>query len=131
MTRNSAFLALGFGAFLAIAEIVRNWGNWQAWPFWILDVVAAGALVWGGLRTFSQGSPRLLSAAWGFAVGIFWMSFFCDTQALGQGAADTFARGPVPESLLTLIIGGMLLAAIAGLMMSLPRRPIQELRSRP
>ena len=94
MTRNSAFLALGFGAFLAIAEIVRNRGNWQAWPFWILDVVAAGALVWRGLRTLSQGSPRLLSAAWGFAVCIFWMSFFCDTQALGQGAADTFARGP-------------------------------------
>lgn len=131
MTRNSAFLALGFGAFLAIAEIVRNWGNWQAWPFWIVDFIAAGALVWGGLRTFSQGSSRLLSAAWGFTVGIFWMSFFSHTQALSQGAADIYASGPVPESLLTLIIGGMLLAAIAGLMMSLPRRPIQELRSRP
>jgi hypothetical protein len=131
MTRNSAFLALGFGAFLAIAEIVRNRGNWQASPFWIVDFIAAGALVWGGLRTLSRGSPRLLSAAWGFAAGIFWMSFFSDTQALSQGAADTYASGPVPESMLTLIIGGMLLAAIAGLMMSLPRQSIQELRSRP
>ena len=131
MTRNSAFLALGFGAFLANAEIVRNRGNWQAWPFWIVDFIAAGALVWGGLRTLSRGSPRLLSAAWGFTAGIFWMSFFSYTQALSQGAADIYASAPVPESMLTLIIGGMLLAAIAGLMMSLPRQSIQELRSRP
>jgi len=131
MTRNSAFLALGFGAFLAIAEIMRNWGNWQAWPFWIVDFIAAGALVWGGLRTLSRGSPRLLSAAWGFTAGIFWMSFFSYTRALSQGAADIYASAPVPESMLTLIIGGMLLAAIAGLMMSLPRQSIQELRSRP
>jgi len=124
MTRNSAFLALGFGAFLALAEIVRNWGNWQAWPFWIIDFIAAGALVWGGLRTLSQGSSRLLSAAWGFTVGIFWMAFFSHTEALSPGAADTYASGSVPESMLTLIIGGMLLAAIAGLMMSLSRRSI-------
>ena len=124
MTRNSAFLALGFGVFLAIAEIVRNWGDWQAWPFWIVDFIAAGALVWGGLRTLSQGSSRLLSAAWGFTVGIFWMSFFSHTAALSQGTAETYASGAVPESLLTLIIGGMLLAAIAGLMMSLSRRSI-------
>jgi hypothetical protein len=124
MTRNSAFLALGFGLFLAIAEIVRNWGDWQAWPFWIVDFIAAGCLIWGGLRTLSQGSSRLLSAAWGFTVGIFWMSFFSHTEALSEGATETYASGSVSEGVLTLIVGAMLLAAIAGLMMSLSRRSI-------
>ena len=124
MIRNSALLALGFGLFLAIAEVVRNWGNWQPWPFRIVDFIAAGALVWGGVRTLSQGSSRLLSAAWGFTVGIFWMSFFSHTQALSSGEARSYASGAVNENLLTLIIGAMLLAAIAGLLMSLTRRTI-------
>ena len=124
MIRNSALLALGFGLFLAIAETVRNWGNWQPWPFWIVDFIAAGALVWGGVRTLSQGSSRLLSAAWGFTVGIFWMSFFSHTKALSSGEARSYASGAVNENLLTLIIGAMLLAAIAGLLMSLTRRTI-------
>jgi hypothetical protein len=124
MTRNSGMLALGFGAVLAIAEIIRNWGDWQAWPFWIVDFIAAGALIWGGLRTLSQGSSRLLSAAWGFTVGIFWMSFFSHTQALSEGTAQTYASGAVSEGVLTLIIGAMLVAAIAGLVMSLSRRSV-------
>lgn len=124
MTRNSGMLALGFGAFLAIAEIIRNWGDWQAWPFWIVDFIAAGALIWGGLRTLSQGSSRLLSAAWGFTVGIFWMSFFSHTQALSEGTTQIYASGAVSEGVLTLIIGAMLVAAIAGLVMSLSRRSV-------
>jgi hypothetical protein len=117
-------LALGFGAVLAIAEIIRNWGDWQAWPFWIVDFIAAGALIWGGLRTLSQGSSRLLSAAWGFTVGIFWMSFLSHTQALSEGTTQTYASGAVSEGVLTLIIGAMLVAAIAGLVMSLSRRSV-------
>jgi len=122
--RNSAFLAIGFGLFLAIAEVMRNWGNWQPWPFWIVDFIAAGSLVWGGLRTLYQGSSRLLSAAWGFTVGIFWMSFFSHTEALNTGTEQTYASGTLSEGMLTLIIGAMLLAAIAGLFMSLTRRTI-------
>ena len=124
MIRNSAFLALAFGLFLAIGEIVRNWGHWQPWPFWIVDFIAAGALIWGALRSLRQGSSRLLSAAWGLTVGIFWMSFFSHTEALNAGDGQTYASGGVSEGMLTLIIGAMLLVAIAGLFMSLTRRTI-------
>ena len=124
MIRNSALIALVFGLFLAIAEIVRNWGNWQTWPFWIVDFIAAGALIWGGVRTLSQGSSRLLSAAWGFTVGIIWMSFFSHTEALNSGAGRSYASGMLGEGALTLIIGAMLLVSIAGLVMSLTRRTI-------
>lgn len=124
MIRKSAFLALGFGLFLAIAEIVRNWGDWQPWPFWIVDFFAAGSLIWGALRSLRQGSSRLLSAAWGFTTGIFWMSFFSHTETLNEGAGDTYAGGAMNEGTLTLIIGAMLLAAIGGLFMSLTRRTL-------
>lgn len=122
MIRQSALMALVFGVFLAIAEIVRNWGNWQPWPFWIVDFIAAGALIWGGMRTLAQGSSRLLSAAWGFTAGIFWMSFFSHAEELNAGGGRTYASGSVNEGTLTMIIGVMLLVAIAGLLMSLTRR---------
>jgi hypothetical protein len=122
MIRKSAWLALAFGVVLAIGEISRNWGDWQSWPFWIVDFIAAGALIWGGLRTFNQGSSRLLSAAWGFTVGIFWMSFFSHAERLNTDAEATYAGGRIDEGGLTLIIGAMLVAAIAGLLMSLSRR---------
>ena len=41
MTRASAWLAVGFGGFLALAELARNRGNWQWWPFWLVDFIAA------------------------------------------------------------------------------------------
>lgn len=119
MIRNSAFIALGFGVILIIGEIVRNWGHWQPWPFWLVDFIAAGALIWGGVRTLNQGSSRMLSAAWGFVVGIFWMSYFSHIQVLNEAEVVPQGEGP-----LTLVIGLMLLVAIAGLMMSLTRRTI-------
>ena len=39
MLRASARLALAFGTFLAVGELVRNWGDWQWWPFWVVDYI--------------------------------------------------------------------------------------------
>lgn len=33
---------------LAGAETMINWGQWQAWPWWLVDFVAAGLLLLGG-----------------------------------------------------------------------------------
>lgn len=120
MIRISALLALAFGVVLGVGEILRNWGDWQPWPFWLVDYIAAGALIWGARRALSRGSSRLLSASWGFTVGIFWMSFFSHAEALntatGAGGGGIFGAGA-----LTLIIGAMFLTAIGGLVMSLSR----------
>lgn len=124
MIRNSALMAFAFGILLAIGEILRNWNDWQPWPFWIVDFIAAGALIWGAVRTLSLGSSRLLSAAWGFTVGILWMSFFTHAASLNGQTSETHAGGLPGEASLTLIIGVMLLSAIAGLIMSLTRRTI-------
>jgi len=45
----AALLAIAFGLFLAVAEAVRNWGDWQWWPFWLVDYIAATLLVAGGV----------------------------------------------------------------------------------
>ena len=116
MIRMSAFLAVVFGLFLIVVEIVRNWGDWPAWPFWLVDVIAAGVLIWGALRTLRRGSSRLLSAAWGFTAGVFWMSFFSHTEAFAGGGPGV--DGPAQS------LGVMLLVAIDGLLMSLARRTI-------
>ncbi len=120
MIRTSALFALVFAVVLGAGEILLNWGDWQSWPFWLVDFIAAGALVWGGRRALMRGSSRLLSAAWGFTTGICWMSFFSHAETLtdGQVIGNTgiFGAGE-----LTLILAGMLLTAIAGLVLSLWR----------
>ena len=63
MLRAAAHLALVFGAFLALAELARNWGSWQWWPFWLVDFIAAGLLVAGASRTLRErpGGGALLA----------------------------------------------------------------------
>lgn len=121
MIRLSALLALVFAVVLGVGEVLRNWGDWQPWPFWIVDFIAAGALVWGGRRALQLGSSRLLSAAWGFTVGIFWMSFFSHAERLNAAVDASTSTGIFGAGQLTLIIAAMLLTAVGGLVMSLAR----------
>ena len=109
MQKGAAYLALAFGLFLAIAETARNWGNWQWWPFWLVDYVAATLLVAGAtltLRRHPRG-PVLLAGGWGFASAMFYMSFWSHIAELDQPADGNLDQAP-----LTLIIG--VLWAITG-----------------
>ncbi len=115
MIRLSAILAIAFGIVLAIGLTVFNWGDWQAWPLWSVGYLSAGVLVWGGLRTISHGSSRLLSAAWGFAAGIIYMGLTSELSLPG---------GTVAESRMIIAIAAMFAIAGAGLCMSLMRRPV-------
>ena len=124
MTGISAVMAIVFGVALAAGEVLRNWGHWQPWPFWLIDFIAAGTLIFGGLRTMRQGSSRLLSAAWGLTVGIFWMSFFSNSRAWNIEVQQAGSGGSADQSRLILVIGIMLLFAIVGLVLSLTRRKI-------
>jgi hypothetical protein len=117
-------LALAFAAILVILDIVLFLDGGTAWTFSIAGMFAAAALGWGGVRTLSQGSSRLLSAAWGVAVGIFWSTFFAHTLALNAGTKTPYGGGALSDGILTLVLGAMLLAAIIGLVLSLSRRSI-------
>lgn len=113
MLKISAWTAVLFGSALAVLEAVRNWGDWQWWPFWVVDYVAAGLLVAGGVVVLRGRSRHWLTAGWGFACAMFWMSYFGHLEGLLQGGVE--AR----ERMLTQIIGAMFAITIAGLVLSL------------
>lgn len=117
MIRTSAYLALAFAGWLAISEIVRNWGDWQWAPFWIVDYMAAGLLAFGGQRALTTGTVRWLTGAWGFASAMFYMSFFSHIEQL-RNAANAHS-GPIDEKVLTTIIGVLTVICFAGFFMSL------------
>ena len=124
MTRNSALLALAFAAVLVVLDLLLLSLGGRAMAFALVGMICALTLAWGGVRTLSQGSSRLLSAAWGVAVGAFWMAFFSHTLSLNEGAQSPYGGGMLGDGLLTLVFGAMLAAAIAGLMLSLSRRSV-------
>lgn len=119
MAKASAWLALAFGVFLAVAEAARNWPNRQWWPFWVVDYIAAGLLIVGAALVLrgARGGVRWLAGAWGFACAMFWMSFF---GHLGDAlaAVETAPR----ERMLMLIIGAMFVLTILGFTTSLSAR---------
>ena len=119
MQKVAAYLAIAFGVFLAIAEAVRNWGNWQWWPYWLMDYIAAALLVAGGalvLRKAPRGSA-VLAGAWGFTTGIFYSSFWSHIDHFDQPADGNIAQTP-----LTIIIGILWVITIVGFALSLGSR---------
>ena len=122
MNRASAVLALVFGVFLALAETARNWGDWQWWPFWLVDFIAAALLIAGStlvLRGSANGSP-VLCGAWGFTTAMFYMSFWSHIEHFNEAADGNLSQSP-----LTVIIGIMWAITIVGFGLSLlsARRP--------
>ena len=117
MIRISAYLALAFGVFLFVGEVVRNWGDWQWWPFWVVDYIAASLLIFGGQRALKTGTVRWLTGGWGFTAAMFWMSFFRHVDSLRSQGPGT--NGPIEESQLTIIIGVMLGIALLGFLFAL------------
>jgi ABC-type microcin C transport system permease subunit YejB len=125
MKEFSAWLALGFGTFLAVAEAVRNSGDVQWWPFWVVDYVAVALLQWGAISVLWQPLERgtaVLTAAWGFTCAMFYMSLFghiSDLMSAGTEVANTNAQSAIDEPWLTIVIGTMFAFTLMGLATSL------------
>lgn len=121
----AAWLALAFGTFLAIAEALRNSGEVQWWPFWVVDYIAVGLLLWGAAAVLWRPSARglpILTAGWGFACAMFWMSFFGhidEVMSSGVAVDLTNAQSAVDEPVLTIIIGVLFAITVVGLVTSL------------
>jgi len=122
----AGWLALGFGTFLAVAEAFRNAGEVQWWPFWVVDYIAVALLLWGAVavlwRPEANRGLAILTAGWGFACAMFYMSFFGHVAEVigdGTGVAETNLQSAVDEPILTIIIGVLFAITIVGLVASL------------
>jgi hypothetical protein len=76
--RFSRAAALATGVFLPALETWRRWGSGTHWSAWTDDYIAAGLLLyaWNAGRSLEAGSRPYLMAAWGYTLGIAYMSFF-------------------------------------------------------
>jgi uncharacterized protein (TIGR02246 family) len=112
----AAGLALPFAIFLAIAEVVRNWGDWGFWPFWVVDYIAVGLLLtgWRASRRRGARAPVLVAGAWGFTCAMFYMSFFLHLTQIAMPNG-----GPIAHSTLTLISGLLFGVSVIGFVGSL------------
>lgn len=121
----AAWLALAFGTFLAVAEVVRNGGTVQWWPFWVVDYIAVALLLWGAAAVLWKPTARglpVLSAGWGFACAMFWMSLFghiAENARSGVPMSLDGVASATDEPMLTIIIGVLFAITVVGLATSL------------
>jgi hypothetical protein len=77
-------VALVLGLLLPCIETWRRWGDFARWASWLDDIIAGALLLyaWHAGRVDEQRSRPYLMAAWGYVVGIAYMSFFGQLERL-------------------------------------------------
>jgi hypothetical protein len=120
--RFSRRLAITAGVVLPLVETARRWdqlGQLSVWPFWLDDFAIGGFLLYGAWNTRAADARGVstLAAAWGFACGMGYSSFFGQLAALDQSDPSGLQSPAV-----VAIKGVMLLLAITALIVTL-RQP--------
>lgn len=116
-------LAIVGGVLAPLAETVRRWSTWQQSPASLFDDYILGAfLLYGAWCTSKdlRSGQRVLAAAWAFACGLGYYSFFGQLQSMRSGEPDP---APIASKWVLLIKGVAVALAIAALLISLKRLP--------
>jgi hypothetical protein len=122
----SRTLALIAGIVLPILETARRWeelGDLRMFPAWFDDYLIAAFLIYGWWKTrgsVTAGRPTL-AAAWGFACGMAYMSFFGTLVDLSQPDPSGLASSTV-----AVVKAVMMSVAIAALIGALRATPAKE-----
>ena len=127
MTINFARWLAYVGGFLApLAETVRRWSTWRENPPALFDDYVIGALlIYGAWRTGrnAREGQRYLVAAWGFACGLGYASFFGQLYANAHGVVDP---APVSGSTVAVVKGLAVALALLALVASLRPLPAEQ-----
>lgn len=113
-------LALVFGVLLPLGETVRRWGTGGPVWVWLDDYLIGAFLLYGAWRVGRnvRDGQKFLAAAWAFACGLGYTSFFSHLQRVNEPDVGHF-----PHKLLVAVLGvGWLLAWVA-LAVSLKKIP--------
>lgn len=122
----SRWLAIVGGILAPLAETIRRWSTWQQSPANLFDdYIMGGFLLYGAWRTGQnlRSGQRVLAAAWAFACGMGYYSFFGQLQNMRSGVQDP---APVSSASVLLIKGVAVTLAVVALLVSLKRLPDHE-----
>ena len=119
-SRRLAYVA---GIAAPLAETIRRWSTWQQSPPTFFDDYLMGAfLIFGAWKTGRnvRSGQRFLIAAWAFACGLGYYSFFGQLESLRRNEADP---APISSAWVAVIKGVGWAIAILALLVSLKRIP--------
>lgn len=105
-------MALIVGVALPCIETWRRWNVLRDWPAWFDDYLAAGLLLYAwytGRHASASTSRPYLMAAWGYTLGLAYVSFFGQWKA-GFAAADP--SGLPVAGVLAFKASGLAIAAV-------------------
>lgn len=123
----SRWLAVIGGIVIPALETVRRWSTWQESPAALFDDYLLGAfLLFGAWRVSkdTRRGQRFLAAAWAFACGLGYYSFFGQLDSVRRGVQDP---APIASEWILLIKGIAWGLAILALVISLRPLPPEEL----
>lgn len=126
MIRFSRYLAIILGIITPLLETIRRWSTWRENPAAFFDdYVLGGLLLYGAWKIGrnAQAGQKFLTAAWGFAFGMVYSSFFWQLQQNRLGAVDP---APVSSEWVTIVKGLGFILIIAGFITSLWKTPDNE-----
>ena len=119
----SRWLAIIGGIVTPLLETMRRWSTWRESPANLFDDYILGAfLLYGAWRTGKnlRSGQRVLAAAWAFACGLGYYSFFGQLKSMQAGEVDP---AQVPSVWILVIKGVMVGLAIVALVVSLKALP--------
>jgi len=123
--RFSRRLAVAGGILAPLLETARRWSTWQQAPANLFDDYIMGAfLLYAAWRVGKDvhSGQRFLIAAWAFACGLGYYSFFGQLESLRLGRPDP---APIASEWVLLIKGvawGLAIIALAASLRRLPER---------
>jgi len=124
--RFSRWLAIIGGVLIPLLETIRRWSTWQESPAALFDDYLLGAfLLFGAWRVSkdTRAGQRFLAAAWAFACGLGYYSFFGQLDVVRRGQQDP---APIGAEWVLLIKGIAWGLAILALVASLRRLPDEQ-----
>ncbi|HUQ34542.1 MAG TPA: hypothetical protein VM095_20645 [Pyrinomonadaceae bacterium] len=122
----SRWLAIVGGILAPLGDTIRRWSTWQQFPPALFDDYIMGAFLlyaaWRTGRDARAGQPYL-AAAWGFACGLGYFSFFSQLNSIRLHEVDP---APISSEWVAVIKGVAFGLAIIALVFSLRRLPESE-----